>query len=475
MSGSAILAASKVWSQLCALVLLAMAARFLSMTDFGVFAIASALAMALNQWVGVGAFEYVIREADNDRAPSTAFWFNTAAGTAFAIVGMSIAAPMAGLFRAPDLLGLILILSPLAIPAGWRSVGESLLIRRNKLGHAGVAMLLQETLALTAAIGAFMSGLGVWSLALHKVVQFVVGPIVFLAAARWLPRFQFSRPDFDAMLRLGGPLTLDRLLSYVSGYGSDLILGLALSPAAVGVYRIGVRIITAAQFILYETLRARAWARLSNVAISARHNVAAAAERLVGQGWLLSTPAFAGLVLTADLIVRIALGPGWDESATVLRVLAIASVGQVVVTVMEPLSAINKRVSNMVALRICMVAVALPSMMFTAPYGPVAVAMSQAVVAVGYFLAALVMQQKLFSVRWHAGRIEALTAAGGVAAMALAVVTMRGAWAAAGLDNPIIEFALACAIGALAYGLSLLAVRRLFVPTLLGSWGVKRA
>lgn len=467
-----ILAISKVWSQLCGLVILVLAARFLSTTEFGVFALATAVSMTLNQWVGVGSYEYVIREVNDEKAPSTAFWFNTLAALFFTAIGFLVAAPASQIYRAPDLFLLILVMSPLAIPAGWRSVGESLLIRRNQLGSAGVASIIQETLAIFAAVWALLSGYGVWSLAIHKCAQFILSPVIYLALARWAPSFVWRRQDVSAILRLGAPLTLDRALAFFGSYGADLILGLLLSPAAVGVYRIGVRIVTALQFVLYETLRSRAWARLTMAAAQSKAMLAPAGERILGQAWMVFAPVFAGLALTADLLIFLALGPGWEASAGVTRMLCIASLGLPALIVMEPMGAIHKRMTSLLALRIATMAVLLPAILVAATQGPFTVAAVQAGVSIAMAAVAMVMQQRLFSMRWDASLTEFAVAVFGCGVMAAGVAVVRLAFGPAAIDPVMIgiEMAVCAVVGASLYVATLVFVRRLFIRTLFESW-----
>lgn len=467
-----ILAASKIWSQLCGLIILVLAARFLTATEFGVFALATAISMTLNQWVGVGSYEYVIREVNDEEAPSTAFWFNTLAAVFFSALGMLAAGPASELYRAPDLALLILVMSPLAIPAGWRSVGESLLIRRNRLAAAGVASIIQETAAICAAVWALMSGYGVWSLAIHKCAQFILSPVIYLALARWLPAFIWRQQDVAAILRLGSPLTLDRALAFFGSYGADLILGLLMSPAAVGLYRIGVRIVTAVQFVLYETLRSRAWAKLTAAAAQSRAVLAPAAERILGQAWMIFAPVFAGLALTVDLLVELTLGDGWETSATVARMLCIASLGLPTLIVMEPMGAIHKRMMSLLLLRAATMVVLLPAIFVAATMGPVIVAAVQAGVSIAMAGAAIVMQRRLFGMRWDASLREFSAALVGCAFLSTGVAGVRMMFGGVA-GSPLmlaVELGACVLAGAALYAGALFLVRRLFIRTLFESW-----
>ena len=88
---SVLLFAARGWSQLAALILMLAAGRYLSITQFGEFTLAAAVALMLNQFMGVGTFEYVIKHNGERDAPHTAFWVNILLGLAYWAGGSLIA------------------------------------------------------------------------------------------------------------------------------------------------------------------------------------------------------------------------------------------------------------------------------------------------------------------------------------------------------------------------------------------------
>jgi O-antigen/teichoic acid export membrane protein len=461
---------SKAWQQICGLVILVLAARFLSLDDFGVFAIAAALSMILNQWVGVGSYEYVIREVNDDAAPSTAFWFNTLTACAFAGVGFLMAGPAGAIYGSDELPLLIMIMAPLAVPAGWRSVAESLLVRRNQLGLVAGASILQETLALAAGAAALLQGWGVWSLAVHKCVQFILSPILYLVAARWLPRPVWRRQDVKAIFQIGAPLSVYRLLLYVVNYAPDLILGALLTPAAAGVYRIGARIVTAVYAMLIDTFRTRAWARLAS-AQQSMSTLPAAAASVIGQAFIVCTPAFLGLALTADLTIEVVLGPKWSAATPIVQILSLAAIAGAVGVALEPLAAIHRRMTTLLMFNVVCTLATLPALILPAPFGPTAVAAALGATNVVLSVITLGFLQRVFSVRWDSSLVEVAAAAAGGIVLALGVFAVRGAIDQYAPGSPAwAELAVCAFVGAILYAGALMMIRRLFARRLFASW-----
>ncbi len=101
MIWGSLLFVSRAWTQLASAILLLTSARVLSPADVGVFSLASALVMVLTQWVGVGTYEYVIRERDDPASVPTALWSNLVVACVFMGVGFALAAVAGPVFHAP--------------------------------------------------------------------------------------------------------------------------------------------------------------------------------------------------------------------------------------------------------------------------------------------------------------------------------------------------------------------------------------
>lgn len=440
--------AAKGWSQAASIVLLLAAGRTLSVEEFGLFALASALTMVLNQWVGVGAYEYVIREVDRRDAGSTAFWLNTAVGGVLAVVGVIAGLASARAFGAPRLQGLVLLLVPLTLPAGWRSAMEAVLVKEGRLQAAGMAGIVADALGLAAALYGLLSGWGIMALVANKAVLFLSGPVLFALFGRWLPRLRFNRADAVGIGRLAASLYPDRLLGYIQAYGPDLVLGALLNPAAVALYRMGARTVVTFTSIVSESIRVLGWRQLASTRMKTG-GLAEETERLVGVAALVSIGPLVGLAILGGDALSLVLGDKWAASGPVVAYLALAAVFFLAGGVSEPALGVVGAARWLGVIRAVNVAINVSFLLAFAHRGPAAAAASQLWAATTEFVLVSFWHRRLLGVRVlrYAAEVAAPAAAAG--GMAITIYLVR---AQAGQLPPLVRLALEATVGALVYG-----------------------
>lgn len=394
---SVLLFAARGWSQLSALILMLVAGRFLAIGQFGEFTLAAAVALMLNQFMGVGTFEYVIRHGDERDAPTTAFWVNAALGCAYWVGGTVIAFVAGRIFRSDTVTTLVVLMVPLSIPAGARAVAESILVRDGRMGSMAVTSIVVETAALAVGVGGLMTGWGVFSLVASRYVQSGLSSLIFLAVARWLPAFHFSRVQASGMMRLWRSMIVDRGLGYLQNYGADLLLGGFMTPAAVAIYRIGARIVALVTTIVYEPMRTINWRILSHIQ-SNSGEVARATELIIGCVYLLLLgPLLLLGVMGGDLAV-LALGPQWHGTGPVVLLLSISALFGLPAQLSEPAFGVAGAIRRLPIQRSIMISISLALLLSFARYGPSGAAASQATAASLGFLVTAVLQNRVIGV-----------------------------------------------------------------------------
>lgn len=397
MIASTLLFVARAWTQVAAVVLLLVAGRVLNMTEFGEFTIASAVAMLLNQFVGIGAYEYVIRSPDQRDAPSTAFWLNSVLSLAYMAVGVLIASVSGSLFRSGAVATLVFLLIPLALPAGWRNVAGAVMIRDDRIGRQGLTNMVVESLALGLGVFGLLAGWGNVALVASRYVQAGLGAILFMAAAGWRPRLVFHRAEAAAMMRLWRSLIVDRGLGYFQSYGADLLLGIFMNPAAAAVYRMGARIVALVTTIVYEPMRTINWSLLARV--HARHgSIHVASERIIGCVYLLLFGPIMLLCLLGGDLAVLALGRQWYITGDIIALLCVATLLTLPVQLSEPAFGVLGAIHRLPVQRMITVSVSLLLLLLLARLGPVAAAASQVVGAALTFVVTALMQRRVIGV-----------------------------------------------------------------------------
>lgn len=442
-------AVAKVWTQLAGIVVMLTAAKVLTPTEFGVFALATAATMLLTFLVGVGAYEYIIRERETPEVAHTAFWLTMVTAALTTALGLLASLVAARVYNQAGLPFMIAVLAPLAFPAGWRSMIEAVMIRDGRVGAFAASTLIVETVAFACGMTALLMGTGVYALLIHRVAQILGAVPVYTVLGRWFPRFKFRRATASNITRFGAGLFGDRVLGYLQAYGVDLILGAMLNPAAVAVYRMGARVVAAISTVVGEQFRLIAWVRLTH-ARSSGQSVSAEAERVIAAIFVVIAGPFVGLALTADLIVALTLGPAWATSASVVAFLAL---GMVVITPHIPSDAIFGTVGAtrwLVAMRTTTVSILLVFFVMTASRGPAWAAAGQLAASAVDLVIVVVAQRHVAGVNPRAYLPAAWRCGAAVLAMAIAVSAAKVGLAAAGAPMAVI-LGVAVALGGAVY------------------------
>ena len=440
---------SRIWSQGVGLVMMLTAAKLLTPADFGLFALATAATMILNQLVGVGAYEYVIREKARPEAADTAFWINAAISSGLTAIGLTAALWAARGHPGSPLPYMIAVLVPLTLPAGWRSVIESTMVRDARLASVAGANIAVETLAFACGMAALLAGAGVNALLLHKVVWFVGSVPIFTLFGRWRPHFRFDPSIARRMAGFGGGIFGDRVLGYLHAYGVDLILGVMFNPAAVAIYRVGARIVISLSSVVTEQFRMIAWVRLTHTR-AAGGPVAVEAERIVGAALILVWGPFVGLAMTSDLLIAALLGPQWAASGTVISFLALSIVFGVPQMFSDSVFGSLGATRWLVAIRAVTVSLLMLSLLLTARHGPTWTAAGQCVACLLGSLVVMTVQHRVAAVRARAYLGVALRCAVATGTMAIAVAAVKAGLASTGA-RPIVALAVTAIAGGAVY------------------------
>ena len=443
---------SRIWSQAAGVIMMLTAAKLLTPTEFGVFALASASTMILNQLVGVGPYEYVVRERERPEVADTAFWFNMAFAAGVTVIGLAVAFWATQAFPGNRLPYMIAFLVPLTLPAGWRSVIEGVLVREARLAALAGATIAVETIAFVAGMTALIAGAGVKALILHKVVYFVAAVPVFSVIGRWRPHFKGEMATAKKMASFGAGIFGDRVLGYLQAYGVDLILGVLFNPAAVAFYRIGARIVIAVAAVVGEQFRTLAWVRLTR-ARTAGEPVHIEAERVIGAAFILTTGAFVGLALVSDLLIAAFLGPDWAISGQVVAFLSIAILVSTPNMFSDAIFGTLGATRWLMANRAIIVSVLMLCFFAAAGRGPVWTAAGQLVASLIGAAIVVTVQRKVGGVRAKAYLPTLLRCAGAAFFMGVIVLIVKAGLSFFGVTS-VVALVVTVATGLLCYSVA---------------------
>jgi O-antigen/teichoic acid export membrane protein len=176
--------------------------------------------------------------------------------------------------------------------------------------------------ALIGLLAAFL-GYGAWSLVAQFTSSVAVHCLAIYVAMEWRPKFRMTG-GVEHLLRYALPNAAMNLLIAMRLQGFLIVSATLLGVTEVGFINAGFRIVNTPQAILSNALASFLLPLLSH----SRQSFAAFRSniRLGNRVALTATiPIFAGLVVSADDLVPLALGKEWVPTIQVVQILALGS------------------------------------------------------------------------------------------------------------------------------------------------------
>lgn len=363
-------------------------ARLLPPSDFGTFALVLAVVGFADIIRDFGLMNAAVQAPTlSQRQRTNLFWINLTIGlTAASIICLS-APTISAFFDLPRMLGVLQVASVIFVINGLAVQFKSNLTRSMRFMALNLSETVGQFLGSVCAIVAAFQGFGVWALVIQHIVNALV--VLFITAwnARWVPGLP-GRAPMGALLKYGGGLTGQQILTYVVRNIDTVAIGRFYPAATVGFYDRAYQILMIPIGQLNAPLTRVALPILSRLWRSKDRFIAyLGASQLVAA--YITVPIFAVMAGSGESVVRILLGPGWGQAGLILQILAIGGIFRSLMQATYWAYLSSGRTDLMLKFDV----VALPAvaccMLVGVAFGPVAVAVGHSVGYALYWLAGL--------------------------------------------------------------------------------------
>lgn len=436
-------------------------ARLLEPTDFGLFALATIFIDIGRILAMTGWSEAVIRAPEvSDRFLSTVFWSIAGTTTVAAVVIAALSFPIANLLNEPAA-ALILIALSAALMLGplgavhWAIATKE--FRNRALTLTGVATSL---IGSGVVVAAAFAGLGVWSFVIQQIVVGVLSAFLLWPIIPWRPSFTYDLREAKRIFGFSSNLIGAQLLQTGIVRVQDFIAGVAISPAALGQYRIAGRGYEIINQVCIMPLSAMAMPALSRLQ-SDPAAFGRAYTRMLSLTSAIAVPAMLGFSAVATLAIPLVFGAKWAPAIPVVQVLGLMAPSIVISYFAAPALIAYGRSDIVIRLT-------LIQFIGTVIFSAIAVRWGIVGLAWGYLARSyLTLPLQLFMFT-RATKIRFKDIANAVLPPTFAGLSMAAVVFAAGhygFSNVHAAIALAClfAIGAITYPLTLYILNRRFV------------
>jgi len=297
-------------------------ARLLGPRDFGLIGMVTAFTGVLTWFRDFGLSAAAVQRADITRDQhSTLFWINVLLGALLALVTLAAAPAIAAFYREPRLLWVTAVLGTAFL---FNAVGiqhSVLLQRQMRFTALAVISMLSLMVGTAIAISGAAIGYGYWALVATSVITPLVASIGFWLATGWIPGMPRRRAGIRSMMHFGGTLTLNGIIAYIAFNADKVMIGRFLGVDAIGIYGRGFQLVSIPTDNLNSAVGEVAFSalsRLQNDPARLRNYFLKGFSFVLG----LTLPITIACALFADDIVLVLLGPRWQASTEIVRLLA---------------------------------------------------------------------------------------------------------------------------------------------------------
>lgn len=373
--------ASRASSQLALVGVTLVATRMLSPSDFGVFAIAAAFVTLTRTMLYTGPFEFLMKATDREAVAGATLWANVIVALFSAVVLVLIGAASPWVFHNSAVSVLMFALAPSNALAAFASWEEALLLREGNVTRYYTVTVGAECLSAIFAVALLLAGWGLFALAAQIYGRLVLLALAYRMMIAWPSRLSATGEGIRDVLKWSMGRYGTVIVSFLSNYSGDLLLGIVLSPAATGIYRASNRVVTAISDMFSQPAGLLATTALSARRASGRRSDGLWADLLAGIaaiGW----PALLGLAMMSDRLAPLVLGPAWAGAGPVIAVLCLARMAALVTAVCSAALVVEDRQKRVLAIQSAGSLGVAGLTLVLAPFGIVPAAIAASAIAV---------------------------------------------------------------------------------------------
>ena len=298
-------------------------ARLLTPEDFGIVAITIAIYAFIELFGALALGTALIQQKDNTPDDYNSAWtFNVLFGFAAAICLALIAPLVASYYADPRLQNVLYVLAFVSLLSGFHNIGVINFQRDLNFRKELQLQLVPKVISFVITLSLAFILRNYWALVLGVLCnQLVVTTYSFIMHSH---RPQICFTSFNKLFKFSRWLLLNNVVHFINDKVSQLIVGEALSPSALGYLSLGKEIgqlpashialpISKATFPVYSRFQddppELRKAYLNTVALTAS----------------LTIPSSIGIAMVAPLLVSVLLGEQWITMIPLLQLLALAN------------------------------------------------------------------------------------------------------------------------------------------------------
>jgi len=375
-------------------------ARLLEPADYGLVALATGLAAAV-ELISAFNFEiWLIRHTDPQRDHYDTVWtLSLLRGGATAILLWLIAIPMSTFFDEPRLDNVIRVIAAAIFISSWQNIGIVDFQRQMRFHREFVyfGAVKLGAFVVTVTLGVILRSY--WALIAGIVASHLLTLIISYRIHPFRPRISLTH--WREVLDFSKWLLVSNALGFVYMRADTFILGKVAGSRLLGLYSVAREIADLATTELVMPIRRVMVPGYSTL----QHDTAKLSRSFVsgfGLIMLVGMPCAVGISLVADPLIRVMLGTKWVDAIPIMQALVIYGVSSIGMANQWPALIAMGRIRLASALLGLGVILLVPSFYFAASqYGVLGGVLALGVSNVILFIAGMIAVRQTLLFRWR--------------------------------------------------------------------------
>lgn len=307
------------------LVQVAILARQLSPADYGLMAMVGVVLgfAALFSDFGVNS-AFVQRSDVTQEQRSSLFWFNVVVSGCLTLVVVA-ASPLIARFFGDDRLTQLIMLSALTFVTGALGA-QAMAGAQKELNFRSVAVveIVVSCCSLTIAVAAAMAGWGVYALVTAGLASSVVTTMLawIVLSRGWRPQTRMHITEVRPFLGFGSAFVANNLVNQFNASMDLFLAGRWLTAAQLGLYSVPRNLVLQVQSAVNPIITRVGFPLLAAVQDDIPR-VRSIYLKTLNMTASTNAPVYLAVAWFSSDIVSVLLGPNWERSADLLRILAL--------------------------------------------------------------------------------------------------------------------------------------------------------
>lgn len=265
----------------------------------------------------------IVKQEFVETSSNTVFWLVTLSGLISTMIVIVIAPALGVVFQSQELVPVLQVLAIVLTIDSLETVPSTLLSKELEFKKKVVPGVLPPFFYTLVAIMLAAKGFGVWSLIIGQIVASIVSVLGNWSFSSFRPEIEFSMSIAKELTTFGSNITIAAIASMIYQRVDDLVIGMILGPASLAAYTIGYMLGNLPTVAFTKTVTPVLYPTIAAQEQGQRKSLWTNTVKVIG---IFSIPAGVGLFTIAPGIISVILGPEYNESVPLIRIITIYGV-----------------------------------------------------------------------------------------------------------------------------------------------------